>query len=59
MSFGRETGVFGPDAGSYVAGSGTGSGCGEGGDEGRAGRRKDWRGEFARRGVGGGGYVVL
>lgn len=48
VSFGRETRLFGPDQFSSV---GSGDVLRE---EGRAGRRKDWRGEFGRR-----GYAVL
>lgn len=64
VSFGRETGLFGPDAFSNLGHSGEQSTqrnqrFRDEVDEQMAGRRKDWRGEFARRGVGGGGYVAL
>lgn len=64
VSFGRQTGLFGPDAFSNLGHSGERSTqrserFRDEVDEQRAGRRKDWRGEFARRGFGGGSYVVL
>lgn len=67
VSFGRETGLFGPDALSDVScadfvtsGAETAHGCARfGGEaEGRAGRRRDWRREVARR-EGEKGYVML
>lgn len=48
VSFGRETRLFGPDQFSSIGSGGVLR------EEGRAGRRKDWRGEFGRR-----GYDVL
>lgn len=64
VSFGRETGLFGPDVFADLADSGARSAprserFRDEADEQRAGRRKDWRGEFARRGVGGRGYAGL
>lgn len=67
VSFGRETGLFGPDALSDVScadfvtsSAETAHGCAQfGGEaEGRAGRRRDWRREVARR-EGEKAYVVL
>lgn len=67
VSFGRETGLFGPDAFSDFPGCDLSRSGVDGfhsyerfGNEaeGRAGRRKDWRREFARRGAGR-GYAVL